>query len=193
MQELATHTVLVGSVMPQIESPSLSHKPHGELGVRPTQDTDVRFERAARDTDNVRQPSLEPGHRFDAAGLTFQPAITLAEREPTERILPFDNLLRAALLVTIGLLTAVCWALLLWGIGTVIQWSVAGAPTLITESTLWITAVVWPIAFLGLAIVCTSSGRQVVEQDTVVMNQRKKVQTHDTVRINSANHAMIRL
>jgi len=164
--------------MPQIESPSFSLKPHSKLGVRPIQDTDIRFERAARDTNNVKQPSFEHGYRSDAADLTSQPAITLADREPTERILPFDNLLRAALLVTIGFLTAVCWALLLWGIGTVIQWSVHGtshaAPTLITESTLWITAVVWPIAFLGLAVVCASNDRQVVEQDAVILNQKRK-------------------
>ena len=95
-----------------------------------------------------------------------------------DQILPFNNLLRIALLASIGVLTAICWALLLWGVGALIQLSVAHAPhsaaTLISEKTLWITAVVWPIAFLALAMVCVSNDRHVAAQGTTEMNKQRK-------------------
>ncbi|MFY0612747.1 MAG: hypothetical protein JXQ99_14540 [Hyphomicrobiaceae bacterium] len=95
-----------------------------------------------------------------------------------EQILPFNRSLHIALLIAIALLTAVFWALLLWGISAFIQLTVNGtqgsASVLLSESTLWITALVWPIAFLGLGIVCLSNDRDVARQNASSMSQPKK-------------------
>ena len=160
--------------MSHIDSTVFRLEPHGPLH---TVDTTDRSAFNARTSHRDKRPGDAPPDATDTKA-PF-PDIGAGPVNPVadEQILPFDNLLRIALLASIGLLTAICWALLLWGVGTLIQLSVEHAPhsaaTLISERTLWITAVVWPIAFLALAMVCVSTDRHVAAQDTVEMNKQR--------------------
>lgn len=127
---------------------------------------------------NGRKPASDDQDPSASLDITTGQKADLLGNQVVEQILPFNRSLHIALLIVIALLTAVIWALLLWGVSAFIQLAVNGtqgsASALLSESTLWITAVVWPIAFLGLGIVCLSNDRDVAEQNSNLMNHPRK-------------------
>ncbi|MGI9388809.1 MAG: hypothetical protein ACR2O1_02030 [Boseongicola sp.] len=171
--------------MPQRHSTPSQREPPDTLDVREASDASVHSRKPTREPSaahikNAKNLSAVFYHarHLETSNTAHEHLADQAGRSKDDQVLPFDHTLRIALLVTIGLLTAVCWAFVLWGVGALIQLSVDGLPQtaspLISESMLWITALVWPIAFLGLAMVCISNDRQSAERDVAVMNNSRK-------------------
>ena len=62
-------------------------------------------------------------------------------------------------LAAIAFLSAISWAFFIWGASHLHQIGIAAGGTdptlaLLSERSIWIVVIIWPLTFIGLAVIC---------------------------------------